>query len=463
LLKSRLTMTKESNRMKMKMRASRALVVTAAAAATLIAVSGCAPGNNTATPQSTRDVSIKAPTDDITIKIQDETGFPVTSDLTEEFTKQYPNVTFNVVRDSFQNLLANTPRLLASADAPDLIRQSTIGTTVKDGLLTNLDPYFDAYGWDKFSAGQLAGGRITEDGVRGDGSLYQFGIGFSVTGIYMNKKLADEAGITEVPTTLDELEADLKQAKAAGVLPIQTGMQDGVGTFVLQALINQYGDKQDLIDWMFNKPGATIDTDAALKGSTTFQDWAKAGYLPPDVNAINYTTMVSNFTSGQGLFMWDGNWDAVNVEKGLGVGNAEFFLMPPVEEGGKFVAMGAGNTFTIPAKSKNADATAFFLNWIATNEKARQIVVDVTGSSPGGDPSQALPTVKKGSLTEQALDNSAKVATDDGFVDFMANSTAGIYQGSLQPNEQLLLTDKMTPADFVAATQEFYEKDLAAK
>jgi raffinose/stachyose/melibiose transport system substrate-binding protein len=125
--------------------------------------------------------------------------------------------------------------------------------------------------------------------------------------------------------------------------------------------------------------------------------------------------------------------------------------------------MGAGNTFTIPAKSKNADATAFFLNWIATNEKARQIVVDVTGSSPGGDPSQALPAVKKGSLTEQALDNSAKVATDDGFVDFMANSTAGIYQGSLQPNEQLLLTDKMTPADFVAATQEFYEKDLAAK
>jgi raffinose/stachyose/melibiose transport system substrate-binding protein len=449
--------------MRTTMRARRALLVTAAAAATLIAVTGCAPGSNTAAPQSSGDVSTDAPTDDITLKIQDETGFPVTSNLTEEFTKQYPNVKFDIVRDSFQNLLANTPRLLASADAPDLIRQSTIGTTVKDGLLTNLDPYFDAYGWDKFSAGQLAGGRITEDGVRGDGSLYQFGIGFSVTGVYMNNKLAEQVGITEIPATMDELEADLEKAKAAGVLPIQTGMQDGVGTFVLQALINQYGDKQDLIDWMFNKPGATIETDAALKGATKFQDWAKAGYLPPDVNAINYTTMVSNFTSSQGLFMWDGNWDAANVDKGLGVGAAEFFLMPPAEEGGKFVAMGAGNTFTIPAKSKNADATAFFLNWIATNDKARQIVVDVTGSSPGGDPSQAIPAAEEGSLIAQALDNSAKVATDDGFVDFMANSTAGIYQGSLQPNEQLLLTDKMSPKDFLAATQEFYEKDLAAK
>ncbi|MFD1713817.1 ABC transporter substrate-binding protein [Amnibacterium flavum] len=449
--------------MRTRVRAGRAFAASAIAAATLVAVAGCAPGSTTAAPAPAGDISTEAPTEEITIKIQDETGFPVTDALSEEFTKQYPNVKFEVVRDSFQNLLANTPRLLASADAPDLIRQSTIGTTVKDGLLTNLDPYFDAYGWDKFSAGQLAGGRITEDGVRGEGSLYQFGIGFSVTGIYMNKAIAEQVGITEVPATIDELEADLKKAKDAGVLPIQTGMQDGVGTFVLQALINQYGDKQEFVDWMFNKPGATIETDAALEGATKFQDWAKAGYLPSDVNAINYTTMVSNFTSGQGLFMWDGNWDAGNVETALGKGGAEFFLMPPASDGGKYVAMGAGNTFTIPAKSKNADATAFFLNWIATNDKARQIVVDVTGASPGGDPAQAVPTVEEGSLVAQALDNAAKVAADDGFTDFMANSTAGIYQGSLQPNEQLLLTDKLSPADFLKATQEFYEKDLASQ
>ncbi|MBN9180573.1 MAG: extracellular solute-binding protein, partial [Microbacterium sp.] len=245
-------------------RIARAAAVTAAAAAALLVVTGCAPGGNAPASKPTGSVSTAAPKGDITIKIMDETGFPVTSDLTAEFTKQYPNVKFDITRDSFQNLLANTPRLLASADAPDLIRQATIGTTVKDGLLTNLDPYFDAYGWDKFSAGQLAGGRITKDGVRGEGSLYQFGIGFSVTGIYMDKKLADQAGISAVPTTIDELEADLKKAKDAGILPVQTGMQDGVGTFVLQALINQYGDKQKLIDWMFNKPGATIVTDAAL-------------------------------------------------------------------------------------------------------------------------------------------------------------------------------------------------------
>jgi multiple sugar transport system substrate-binding protein/raffinose/stachyose/melibiose transport system substrate-binding protein len=455
--------TKESFPMAVNKRARRLTAVAVVAASAMLALAGCAPGSGPTTAKTSGTVSTSAPKGKVTLNIYDETGFPVTQDLADEFTKQYPNVTFKLTRDSFQNLLANTPRILSGSDAPDLIRLSTLGTTVKDGLLTNLDPYFDAYDWKKFPAGQLAGARMNSKGVRGDGSLWQFGIGYSVTGIYMNNELASKVGITEVPTTMDELEADLQKAKDKGVLPIQTGMQDGVGTFTLQALINQYGDKQKLVDWMFNKPGATIQTAAALKGATTFQDWAKKGYLPSDVNAINYTTMVSNFTSGKGLFMWDGNWDAANVDKALGKGKAQFFLQPGVKADSKYVAMGTGNTFAIPSKSKHADATAFFLNWIATNKKARQIVVDVTGAAPGGDPSEALPTVASGTLTKQALDLSAKVGEDDGFVDFMANSTAGIYQGSLQPNEQLLLTDKLSPSAFLKATQAFYEKDLAAK
>jgi raffinose/stachyose/melibiose transport system substrate-binding protein len=444
-------------------RAPRALAVLAGATVALLALAGCAPGSSTTSQGTSGKVSTTLTTKKVTLKIQDETGFPVTSDLATEFTKQHPNVTFKVVRDSFQNLIANAPRLMASADAPDLIRLPTLGSTVKDGLLTNLDPYFTAYGWDKFPAGQLAGARMTKDGVRGEGSLWQFGLGYSVTGIYMNQKLADQVGITTLPSTIDELEADLQKAKDAGVLPIQTGMQDGVGTFVLQALINQYGDKSKLIDWMFNKSGATFDTDASLKGATTFQDWAKKGYLPPDVNAINYTTMVANFSAGQGLFMWDGNWDAANVDKALGKGGAQFFLMPPATKSGKFVAMGTGNTFAVPAKSKNHDTMAYFLNWIATNDKARAIMVDVTGASPGGNPSQKLPSVEKGSLIEKALELSSKVAADDGFTDFIANTTAGIYQGALQPDEQLLLTDKMDPKAFVTAIQAFYLKDLAAQ
>ncbi|MFI6333722.1 ABC transporter substrate-binding protein [Streptomyces sp. NPDC050535] len=435
--------------------------LTAAATAGALTLAGCSPGSPAGSPTGSGDVSLKLTSDKITIRIQDETGFPVSGDLAEEFTKQHPNVTFKVVRDSFANLTANAPRLMAGANAPDLIRLPTLGDTVKDGLLTNLDPYYKGFGWDKFSAGQLAPSRMSSKGVRGEGSLYQLGLGYSVTGIYVNQEYAKRLGLSGAPATIGELEQWMAKAKAADILPVQIGMQDGVGTFALQALINQYGNKSDLVDWMFNKSGATFDTAAGLEGTTAFKKWADAGYFPSDVNAINYTTMVANFQAGKGLLMFDGNWDAAGTDKAMGHGAASFVPVPPADAGGKYVAMGAANSFSIPAKAKNADAAAFFLNWIHTDTKARQIVVDVTGASPGGDPAQKMPTAKAGSLISQALDISAKVGSDNGFVDFMANTTAGIYAGAFQPYEQRLLTRRMEPKAFVEAIQQYYEKELA--
>ncbi len=113
---------------------------------------GLLSGTTAASAASVSTTLTKKP---ITLVIADETGFPLTDKLSAEFTKQYPNVKFKINRDSFANLTANAPRLMASNSAPDLIRLPTIGDTVKNKLLLNLDPYFKAYGWDKWSAAQL--------------------------------------------------------------------------------------------------------------------------------------------------------------------------------------------------------------------------------------------------------------------------------------------------------------------
>ena len=42
-----------------------------------------------------------------------ETGFPTVPALADEFSKQYPNVTFKVSQDQFANLINSTPRLLS--------------------------------------------------------------------------------------------------------------------------------------------------------------------------------------------------------------------------------------------------------------------------------------------------------------------------------------------------------------
>ena len=56
--------------------------------------------------------------------------------------------------------------------------------------------------------------------------------------------------------------------------------------------------------------------------------------------------------------------------------------------------MSAPLTFGVSAKAKHADCAAFFLNWVATNPKARKINVSVGGSNPGGPPNLPIPAVK---------------------------------------------------------------------
>ena len=119
-----------------------------------------------------------------------ETGFDLPFKLSEEFTKQFPNVTWDIKQDQFTNLMTATPRLLSGDNPPDLIRLPSMVSLVKDGLLKNLDDYATAFGWDKWPAAQLAQNRVAEDGTRGSGSLYAMGLNYSLTGVFYNKELA---------------------------------------------------------------------------------------------------------------------------------------------------------------------------------------------------------------------------------------------------------------------------------
>ena len=56
-------------------------------------------------------------TDPVELNAYFETGFDLPFKLSEEFTKQFPNVTWKISQDQFTNLMSATPRLL-SGDNP---------------------------------------------------------------------------------------------------------------------------------------------------------------------------------------------------------------------------------------------------------------------------------------------------------------------------------------------------------
>ncbi len=398
-------------------------------------------------------------TDPVVMKVVFETGWDMPTQLSEEFTKQFPNVNWDISMEQFANLINTTPMLLTSDNPPDLIRLPTMVTFAQDGLLKNLDDYATAFSWNDWPVPQLNQNRLDENWIRGSGTLYAMGLNYSMTGVFYNKTLAAQIGMTEPPKTVAEFEALLAAAKAAGLQPIMEwgSAKSGMGlAFPLQNLMAAYGPVEPINDWIFQKPGATIDTPENLVAAQHLEEWIKAGYFPPDINAIEYTDAADRFSKGEGVFTFNGDWQNGGYNTAM-PGNVGFFLFPPAEAGAGYAAMSAPLTYGIAANAKHADCAAFFFNWAATNETARQINVDGMGSNPGGPADASVPTVAAGSVT---IDTLAAGPMLSGAMDFIANATSSIFAQGWTPELQKMVGGQQDAAGLLKAVQAEYEREL---
>jgi raffinose/stachyose/melibiose transport system substrate-binding protein len=439
-----------------------AITITAGA----LAVAACAPGAATSSPATTATAtaaSTSVGTTPTTLSILVSTpDVPLFTALGKAFHARYGNVTVTVSSQDFNTLVTNTPHILSGSDAPDIVRIASFGNLVTDRLLTNLDPYATAYGWDNWPQSQFASTRVDTDGKqRGAGGLYGVGPGFGLTGVYYNKALAKRIGMTVPPATLADFERLLAKAKSAGLLPILINGADGGTVYPLQNLQMDYaGSPQAVQTWNYDMPGANIDTSATVKAAATLQQWSQDGYFSPAVNSVDQTHAPADFTSGQGVFFPSGNWQAPGLDK-AGQGKFGFFLFPPSQPGGKFTAMTAADTLAVPAKAKHVAVAAAFLNFIQTNSTARGDAVSLGGIVPAGPADAPVPPAPAGSAVAATVTAFQQLLKSNGLVDFMANATASIEVNTLLPQTQLLLAGKTSPTAFATKIQTDYKSDLS--
>ena len=208
--------------------------------------------------------------------------------------------------------------------------------------------------------------------------------------------------MTEPPKTVAEFEDLLAKAKTAGLLPIMAWNATASGgglAFPLQNLMAAYGPTQPINDWIFQKPGATIDTPTNLRPPSISSNGSRPATsrrtrtrpntpTPTRASARVKACSCSTVTGRTRLRQGPGRQRRV-------------LRLPAGDAGGKLAAMSAPLTYGIAAKAKNADCAALFFNWVATNETARQIDVAVGGSNPGGPTDLAVPPAAAGSVTNE--------------------------------------------------------------
>lgn len=299
----------------------------------------------------------------------------VLAELEADFTKTYPNVTFqdDSVNADVGNYATQMKLRMAGPSAPDIAQigqaQALMGPLVKAGLLLDLQSYADTYGWaDRFGPGTLDQLKMQPDGKTiGSGGLYGMSLGGNLVGVYYNREKFAALGFTAPPKSLAEFDQMMAKALAAGEVALEAGNLDQwPGLHYWYAITSVFCPAQQIRDWIYGTSGASFVTDCTRAAAEHLALWAKKGYLNASVNGTGYGDAMAAFIKGTGVFNLTGSWMQAQFDAEA-PGKIGFFLLPPVNEGDLPQAAGALTPpYGISAKSKNADVAAAFIDSLLT-------------------------------------------------------------------------------------------------
>jgi raffinose/stachyose/melibiose transport system substrate-binding protein len=193
-----------------------------------------------------------------------------------------------------------------------------------------------------------------------------------VVAVFYNKTIFSELGI-EVPTTWEDLEAQLQTIKDAGYVPITFGNLEGwPGIHTYGALAHVYSDLADINAMIYREEGGTFVTEGNLNGAETFVNWIDNGFLSPGFAGLdNDTGALGEFTSGASAMWLAGSWNSGSISAALGEENVGFFILPsPLGEEVAPTIGGIGLGYGIRATSANADLAAEYIDMISGADAA---------------------------------------------------------------------------------------------
>lgn len=225
-----------------------------------------------------------------------------------------------------------------------------------------LAPISDA--WASFDdASQVAEGAVTSV----DGEVYSVQGYVNTLGLIYNKTILDELAL-EVPTSIDEMEAAMKAATAAGYQGItMAGQPDVQGAFQAYPWITAAG-----FDY------ADPQAEPLVEAFARTRSWVDAGYLSPQVSTWDQNVPFSEFMNGNTLFAENGNWQLSTLESDA---SFDFGATPlPLGDDGR-VYLG-GEAQGIGAFSTNADLAWEYLESTFLSSDGQLQALDLVGSIP---------------------------------------------------------------------------------
>jgi raffinose/stachyose/melibiose transport system substrate-binding protein len=294
-------------------------------------------------------------------------------DAADAYEKENPDITIDVVPVQNEDLETKIPLALSSDNPPDIFLTrggGQLATQVQSGQVADIT--------------ELTSGWIDDLGVSAanwevEGAQYGVPYASQVVGFWYRTDLFAQAGITETPTTMDDLHAAVDKLKAAGIAPIAVGGKDRwpdafyYNTFAVREcsedVLKKGLSEADLTDDCFTKAGQDVIDFIATE---PFQEGFNG--TPAQQGSGSSAGLVAN---GQAAMELQGTWDK-SVMQGLTETDLDpllgWFPFPSVEggEGDPSATLGGGDGFA--CTQEHAEECVDFLEYLSSDDIQSKLV-----------------------------------------------------------------------------------------
>jgi raffinose/stachyose/melibiose transport system substrate-binding protein len=293
--------------------------------------------------------------------------------IVAEFQAANPDITVTLERRSTDEHKAALRVAAQSDQGPDIYFMwaglGLGGEFVNAGLSAPLDDYYAQYGWDD----RLVD---TGEGFTRNYPPNRHGVPYTFRGeaIYYNKALFEQAGITELPDTYDELKAAAQALADEGIPAFTFG---GTVNWHVMRLMDVILETQCGAETHDALKAMTLDWSTepcATASFVEFHEWTSNYFLTPFMG-IDQAQSFNLFMADRAAMMLEGDWLVNQVTEAGRAADIDVFPFPT----GTGRLYGFGENFYISTQSDAPDAAAAFLDYFVS-DAVQQSVSGLFGS-----------------------------------------------------------------------------------
>ncbi|MDY1003265.1 ABC transporter substrate-binding protein [Curtobacterium sp. CFBP9011] len=287
-------------------------------------------------------------------------------------------------------------------------------------------------------------------GISGPSKSKQIGIPFASRPFVMavNTDLLAQAGITEMPTTWDQLTADAKATTTGDRHGMAIAYADGFDPWKFI-----WGMSENAGNTIVDGTKAELDADAVQNAYRTYFDWVtKDGVVDPAAIGWNNAQALAQFTDGKAAFFPMTTTTAINSFKDTKVdGKYAFALLPTVPPGATERPAGgieaasilSGDNFVVADYGTKQDLSFEFIKQLST-KKAQLEYYDLFGNLPtnvdaaaqlAAENPQLKPIIDAGRLSKPTAFTGAWSDIQLALVDVVVQSIPSLKRGEVTDDQ----------------------------